>query len=298
MVKMVKLFSLFKKWACFSHRNRNINQIYQFENLCSNQGSHGKVYEGENTQSGESVAIKFVPQKNFNSFEIECLKSFSHPNIVRYIESFDTKKGNYIVTEKCKGDLFDLVFEKGGRFSDENEASYIIHQILIGLEYIHNKDIAHCDLKLSNIMYVESNRLVIKIIDFGNSQRIKDDEFVDSFVGSPSFIAPEVLSGSYNKTCDLWSLGCIVFCMLFGYNPFNPKSNLQSEAVFQIILKGFSSDIRKGYGAFFPEHIHISSSARNFISNLLIIDWRNRMTVQEALKHPWIQKRKKFKSEK
>lgn len=285
---MVKLFSRLKKWACYSRQSRNINEVYQLEKMCLNQGSHGKVYEGENIQSHEAVAIKYIPRKVFNIFEIECLKSFSHPNIVRYIESFDTKEGTYVITEKCEGDLFDLIFQKGGRFSNENEVSYIIHQILVGLEYIHSKNIAHCDLKLSNIMYISSNRPLIKIIDFGNSQSIKDGDFLNDIVGSPSFIAPEVLSGSYNKSCDLWSLGCIVFCMLFGFNPFNPNANIETDAIFQKILKGFSSDIQKGYGAFFPDHIHISSSARNFISNLLVIDWRNRMTIQEALKHPWI----------
>lgn len=290
----VRRFNFFKnkKWSCHAVR-RTIRDIYHFEKKCDNQGSHGRVYEGENLESHEPVAIKFISRKVFNMFEVECLKNFSHNNIVHYIESFQTKEGTYIITEKCKGDLFDLTLEKGGRFLNEIEVSYIIRQVLYGIEYIHQKNVAHCDLKLSNIMYNLSSHSkypIIKIIDFGNAQSIRENEFLENMVGSVSFIAPEIIAGSYTKACDLWSLGCIVFCMLFGYNPFNPNTKRTREQVFQAILKGFDPKVQKGYGAFFPEHIQISSSAKNFISNLLTLDWRNRMTAQEALKHPWILK--------
>lgn len=110
-------------------------------------------------------------------------------------------------------------------------------------------------------------------------------------VGSPSFIAPEVLMGSYNEECDMWSLGCVVFIMLFGFNPFNPKAipALQNkDLICENILKGFSAEVRPGYGAFFPETVPVSEKAKDFISNLLTLDWHHRMTVDEALAHSWI----------
>jgi len=291
MTKMLKWFNRLKNFLR-KKRPQRIEDIYQIKTLMKNQGSHGKVYEGQNILSHEDVVIKYISQKVIHLLEIECLKQFSHSNIIRCMEVFDTKDGSYIVTEKCEGDLFDLIISKGGRFRDETEVSRIIHQILLGLEYIHQKDIVHCDLKLSNVVYTlpQEGQSIIKIIDFGSTQYIKPGQFLEILVGSTSFIAPEVLSGAYNKSCDLWAVGCIVFCMLFGYNPFNPNTKLNRNDVFCNILKGFSSEVKKGFGAFFPEHIKISSSARHFISNLLILDWRNRMNVQEALKHDWLKK--------
>jgi serine/threonine protein kinase len=290
MIKISKWFNRLNKFLSCLRRVHNLNDVYQLKKIWKTQGSHGKVYEGEHINSHEQVVIKYIPRKFIHSLEIECLKKFSHPNIVQYIERFETKDGAYIVTEKCEGDLFDLIILKGGRFRTENEVSYIIRQILLGLDYIHQKHIVHCDLKLSNIIYKKENDLIIKIIDFGSSQYINQDQFLEILVGSTSFIAPEVLSGSYNKSCDLWSVGCIVFCMLFGYNPFNPNAQLGRNDVFCNILKGFSPEVKKGYGAFFPDHIYISPSAKHFISNLLVLDWRNRMTIQEALNHPWLKK--------
>jgi serine/threonine protein kinase len=285
---MSKWFNRLNRWFSFLRKKRVVDDVYQLQQMLKTQGSHGKVYEGQNIKSHEHVVIKYIPQKVINFLEIECLRTFSHPNIVRCIELFETKDGTYVVTEKCEGDLFDLIDLKGGRFRSETEVSNIVRQLLLGLQYIHQKNIVHCDLKLSNIIYNYETDSVIKIIDFGSSQYLEEGRFLEIIVGSTSFIAPEVLSGSYNKACDLWSIGCIVFCMLFGYNPFNPDTKLDRDQVFRNILKGFNSEIQKGFGSFFPTHIRVSSSARNFISNLLILDWRNRMTVEEALKHPWL----------
>ncbi|MCI4627170.1 MAG: protein kinase [Candidatus Magnetoovum sp. WYHC-5] len=137
----VRRFSFFKnkKWRVLSTTRRNIQDVYHFDKKCDNQGSHGKVYKGEHIDSHEPVAIKFISQKVLNMLEVECLKKFSHYNIVRYIESFDAKDGIYIITEKCQGDLFDLTLEKGGRFTDESEVSILVRQILNGIQYILNK---------------------------------------------------------------------------------------------------------------------------------------------------------------
>lgn len=261
----------------------SITSKYKFGPMIGSPGSYGKVYLGIEHRTKRKVAIKLI-DKRFDT-ELELLQSFSHSNIIKYIGSYKTKKSIYIVTEKCDGDLFDIITSRKNHRLTEQESAKLVRQVLDGLKYLHDLGIAHCDIKLSNILYLKDT---LKIIDFGCSQRVGKDELLHEQVGSVNFMAPEVIQGSYNKTCDMWSLGCIVYIMLFGYNPFNPTMTKSYNQVYQNILKGFHNEVNDGFGAFFPSHISISKEGRDFISNLLVLDTKTRMDVDEAIKHPWI----------
>lgn len=285
---MIRVIS--RLFSCHSTHSTNqdnpgpktITSTYSFGPMLGSPGSYGKVYLGIRHKTREKFAIKLIEHRD--SQELEIMETISHENIIKFIESYKTKKSIYIVMERCDGDLFDIIMKNGGRIS-EKDAVKFVHQILQAIRYLHSLDIVHCDLKLSNILYTKQ---CLKIIDFGCSQKNADGELLHEHVGSVNFMAPEVISGSYNKACDLWSIGCIVYIMLFGYNPFNPTSSKSSSVVYQNILKGFQNETRKGFGAFFPEQISISPDAKDFISNLLMLDYHVRMTVDEALHHPWI----------
>lgn len=108
--------------------------------------------------------------------------------------------------------------------------------------------------------------------------------------GTAYYIAPEVLAGKYNESCDLWSLGVILFVMLYGFPPFfnnNASANSDKE-IFMKIKKGFQPKIKPNFGAWFPASIRISKSARDLISRLLRTNVADRMTAEEALEHQWI----------
>jgi len=272
----------------------DIRKHYDLKGLIGFPGSFGEVRVAVDLRSGKAYAVKMMKVHKYISTviksEIEIMKMLNHENVASIIAVYENKKKVYIVMEKYDGgDLFDLVVSKGGKFTDEAESALMVKQILQGLLYLHKKKIAHCDIKLCNIMLTGESK--VKLIDFGVSQIIKEGEMLHAEVGSPSFIAPEVLMGSYNEMCDMWSLGCVVFIMLFGFNPFNPKAIPalpNKEKICANILQGFTSEVKQGYGAFFPKSIPVSSSARDFISSLLTSDWRHRLSASEALEHPWI----------
>jgi len=278
------------------YRDVDIRKFYDLKGLIGFPGSFGEVRVAVDLKTGKAYAVKMMKVQKYISnvikSEIEIMKMVKHKNVASIVAVYENKKKVYIVMEKYDGgDLFDLVVSKGGKFQDEAAAAKIVKQILEGLQYLHSRRIAHCDVKLCNIMLTSPMDQKVKLIDFGVSQIVKPGESLHAEVGSPSFIAPEVLMGSYNEMCDMWSLGCVVFIMLFGFNPFNPKAIPalpNKEKICENIRKGFSPEVKQGYGAFFPKTIAVSESARDFISCLLTSDWRHRLTTAEALKHPWL----------
>jgi len=272
----------------------DVRKRYDLKGLLGYPGSYGEVRVGIDVKSKKAYAVKIMKLQS-NSLgsmkaEIEIMKSIRHPHVAAIVSAYENKKMLYIVMEKYDGgDLFDLVVAQGGRLKDERFAARVALQILSGLQYLHSRRIAHCDIKLCNILLTGKSQ--VKLIDFGASQFVQDNSMLFSEVGSPSFIAPEVLMGAYNELCDMWSVGVVVFILVFGFNPFNPRAVpalAHKEQICENILKGFSPDTKPGYGAYFPDKISVSAEARDFIGCLLVSDWRQRIAADEALRHPWI----------
>lgn len=133
------------------------------------------------------------------SNEIDIIKRLDHPNIVKMYEQYEDGKYLYIVTECIKGgELFDELIKRK-RFT-EKDCAIIIKQMLLALSHLHAQNIAHKDLKPENIM-LEKKRDInsLKLIDFGTAQKYKDGEKMDVVIGTPYYVAPEVLRGSYDE---------------------------------------------------------------------------------------------------
>lgn len=198
---------------CF--HNVDIRRDFELKDLIGFPGSFGEVRLAVHRASGKEYAVKMMKVQKFLvdviKSECEIMKNLEHPHLASIVSIFENKKRVYLVMEKYNGgDLFDMIVSKGGRLEDEGNAANVTKQILEGLKYMHDRNIAHCDIKLSNIMLTgETEKPDVKIIDFGVSQYVSE-EGLTAEVGSPSFIAPEVLIGSYNLECDLWSLGVVV----------------------------------------------------------------------------------------
>jgi calcium-dependent protein kinase len=132
----------------------------------------------------------------------------------------------------------------------------------------------------------------LKIIDFGMSKFVKRREYFNVICGTPYYVAPEVISGKYSEHCDMWSLGVVMFVMLFGYPPFYADQEVHGpytdERIFALVKKGFEAVTKDGYGPHFPKAIPISESAKDLISKLLTLDTAKRHTASEALEHPWL----------
>jgi calcium-dependent protein kinase len=117
-------------------------------------------------------------------------------------------------------------------------------------------------------------------------------QYFKALCGTPYYVAPEVLTRKYTEHSDMWSIGVVMFVMLFGYPPFyaDPEQHGAGtdDKIFELVSKGFDATVKDGYGAHFPAAIPISDAARDLISKLLDLDTARRPTATEALSHPWL----------
>ena len=252
-------------------------------------GSFGKVFLAENKYTKEKVAMKEIKKSNKDLLsdgeikdEIDILKSLDHPDIVRIIESFNTKDSYVLVTEYCEGgELYDQVRNQ----LSETQIAVIFKQLLSGLAYLHSHNIVHRDLKLENILIQEIEKskttgedlFNIKIIDFGTARIFDNNKKPQSIVGSSYYIAPEVLNQKYGKECDLWSVGVILYMFIVGHAPFD---GCDDEEITGNIQKGiYKKDDKRWKKA--------SKEVKDLIQKLLIYNPQKRLTALQALRHPW-----------
>ena len=252
-------------------------------------GSYGDVFLATNIYSKEKVAIKKIYKSSEDLLsdgeivdEIKILKNLSHPDIVKIIEFYGTDEAYYIVNEYCSG---GELFEKAVGYLSETQISVIFKQILSGLSYLHSNNIVHRDLKLENILisdkeYVEmtgEEYFDIKIIDFGNARIFDKNLTGNSIVGSSYYIAPEVFKRNYNRECDLWSAGVILYMLIVGSPPFDGKSDKQ---IMSSIKTGIFNKQKERW-------VNASLEVKDLISKLLVYEPSKRLTANEALQHPW-----------
>jgi len=211
--------------------------------------------------------------------EINILMQLDHPNIIKLHETWETDRICFLVTELCEGgELFFHITNR--KYLTEAQAAQIMRQAFYALCYLHNNKICHRDIKPENfLLYKENDDSFVKLIDFGLAKRVSKNEVMNAPNGTPYYIAPEVLKGSYTTQCDNWSMGVVMFIMLSGKPPFGGRSNKE---IIDNVLRGqysFSSPVWQS----------ISDEAKDLINKLLDRQADMRLTAQEAYEHPWIQ---------
>jgi len=246
------------------------------------------------TQKPRRVAIKSINKKKIPlnkgaasdvMNEVHILRSIDHPCIIQLLDVIDTENNLYIILELADGgELFDKILEKI-RFS-EKEAKLHFYQMVSAVAYLHKKNIAHRDLKPENVLLSndDSNPL-IKISDMGLSKLVDHTTFLQTFCGTPQYLAPEVLisrvrgDGSYGFEVDMWSLGVILYILLCGCPPFSTERTDKS-LVRQVCDGDYS----------FPKSkwANISDSAIDLVSKLMTVEKNIRLTAEQALAHPWL----------
>ena len=248
-------------------------------------GAFGEVRVCVHRESQAQRAVKVLRKSHMDEDEkrmffneINILKDLDHPNILKMYEFFEDEKRYYIVTDICKGgELFDEIVAKG-KFG-EKDAAMLINQVLTCINYCHKNHIVHRDLKPENVL-LEANKEFdqIKIIDFGTSLVIKDNEKLDEKLGTPYYIAPEVLQKNYGAKCDIWSIGVITYIILSGIPPFNGASDQEIMKKVKLGKFNFNDPVWKS----------ISDQCKDFISKLLTLDQNARPAAEQALEHPWL----------
>lgn len=203
--------------------------------------------------------------------EIEINGRIRHTNIVEVFEVYknDAEQECTMVMELMEGgDLFDRVIKRSSY--DEVEARPVVMGILKAVKYLHSHKIAHRDLKPENVVFDKGG--VPKLIDFGFAKQQAHSSILETPIGTPYYVAPEVQTeDSYSLSVDMWSIGSIVYFMLFRKPPFFEKSQ----------------EDQQGGKVEFPSNIPVSQEVKEFIINLLQPQPIKRMTAAEALIHPW-----------
>ena len=256
-------------------------------------GAFASVRKVKSKTNGQIRALKIIKkQKNQNSarmyLEVEILKKLIHPNIMQIFEFYEDKKNFYIITEFCEGgELFDKIIEKGS-FS-ENEAAWVMKQLLSAVNYIHSNNIVHRDLKPENILLDTKKDNIIKIIDWGTARFFDRNKKMNRINGTPYYIAPEVLAEKYDEKCDIWSCGVILYILLCGKVPFNGKND--SEILQKI--KGGKYDLNR------HPFESVSDEAKDLIKKCLDLNVNRRINARSALNHKWFRnlETKKYFSE-
>ena len=252
------------------------------------KGSFGSVYKVIYIKSSNIRAMKVIKKSSINYQdderiflkEIEILAKTEHPNIIKIIEYYKDEINYYIITEYISGGELYEVISKCNKFN-ESKAAYIMRQILSALNYLHSFGIVHRDIKPENMLVEKSSDkdlINIKLIDFGTSNYVTEKKNLTLKVGSPYYIAPEVLKKNYNKKCDIWSAGIILYIMLIGKLPFHGKN---TEELFNNIKKGVFDKTCEEWNS-------ISNDAKDLILKMLEYNPEKRFSAQECLDHTWI----------
>ena len=206
----------------------DIRKVYKFEKLIG--GGHFGTVRLAHRLSDPKIkyAIKSVLRSKIKQDvksleeELEILCQVDHPNIIKFHESYCDYRYLHIVMELATGgELFEKIVESQ-KFTEE-KAALIMEKMLSAIKHLHQLAICHRDLKPENFLFADNSpHAEIKLIDFGLSKRFGtfNSNKLSTIVGTPYYIAPEVLKGSYDKSCDIWSLGIILYIFLCGYPPF------------------------------------------------------------------------------
>lgn len=261
------------------------------------EGSYSTVYEGYDLNNN-LVAIKVVPKNNIKFITNEMnimniIKNINHDNIIKCYDVLENDKNLYIIMEYCNsGTLYDLLKKislNSNKCMTEIYAKYYFLQIIEGIIFLRNNYIFHRDIKTKNILL--QNNKIIKIADFGLAKiQEKHNSLSDTICGSPQYMAPELIynyinkdkSIKYNESVDIWSLGIILYELIFGNSPYTPNVNSIND--IHNILTQDNIYIPK----FNKQNIKISDDCLSLLKSMLQIDPLKRITFDNIKYHPWI----------
>lgn len=272
---------------CQIQENVDINSIYQlFPDEVLGSGQFGIVYGGKHRKSGRDVAIKIIDKMRFPTKqesqlrnEVAILQSLHHPGVVNLDCMFETPERVFVVMEKLHGDMLEMVLSSEKGRLPERITKFLVTQILVALRHLHFKNIVHCDLKPENVLLASADPFPqVKLCDFGFARIIGEKSFRRSVVGTPAYLAPEVLRNKgYNRSLDMWSVGVIIYVSLSGTFPFNEDEDINDQiqnAAFMYPPQPWKK---------------VSQEAIDLINNLLQVKMRKRYSVDKTLSHPWLQ---------
>lgn len=269
------------KCAGESHQPSKIGHYILGETL--GFGTFGKVKTAKHQLSGHKVAVKILNRNKIKNLdvvgkirrEIQNLKLFRHPHIIKLYQVISTPNDIFMIMEYVSGgELFDYIVKHGRLVEDE--ARRFFQQIVSGVDYCHRHMVVHRDLKPENLLLDQN--LNVKIADFGLSNMMMDGEFLRTSCGSPNYASPEIISGRLyaGPEIDIWSCGVILYALLCGTLPFDDE---HVPTLFRKIRSGI-----------FPVPEYLNESVVSLLNHMLQVDPIKRATIQDIIKHDWFKK--------
>uniref|UniRef100_A0A1B0GLW8 SNF-related serine/threonine-protein kinase n=2 Tax=Phlebotomus papatasi TaxID=29031 RepID=A0A1B0GLW8_PHLPP len=232
--------------------------------------------------TGEKVAVKVIDKTKLDEVsrahlfqEVRCMKLVQHPNVVRLYEVIDTQTKLYLILELGDGgDLYDYIMKHEGGLSESLARDYF-RQIVRAISYCHQLHVVHRDLKPENVVFFEKLG-VVKLTDFGFSNKFCPGQKLETSCGSLAYSAPEILLGdSYDAPAvDIWSLGVILYMLVCGQPPFQEAND--SETLTMIMDCKYTM----------PNHV--SMGCRSLISKMLVREPDKRATLHEISLDTWL----------
>ncbi|XP_019197275.1 PREDICTED: calcium-dependent protein kinase 10-like [Ipomoea nil] len=256
------------------------------------RGEFGVTYLCTDQATREAMACKSISKKKLRTAvdiedvrrEVAIMSSLpDHPNIVKLRATYEDNEAVHLVMELCEGgELFDRIVARG--HYSERAAAGVAKTIAEVVRMCHANGVMHRDLKPENFLFAnKKENSALKVIDFGLSVFFKPGERFSEIVGSPYYMAPEVLKRNYGPEVDIWSAGVILYILLCGVPPFWAETE---QGVALAILRGVLDFKREPW----PQ---VSESAKSLVKQMLDPDPKKRLTAQQVLDHPWIQNAKK-----
>jgi len=296
--------------------SNTFQELYRLTGEVLGQGAYASVQTCVNIYTEVEYAVKIIEKVPTHSRarvfkEIDLFHHCQgHPNIIQLIEYFEESDRFYLIFEKVSGgQLLDHIQTR--KFFTEQEAAHIIRDVANALEFLHSKGIAHRDLKPENVLCVYRDRLTpVKLCDFDLGSGIKfhsgggsdTTPLLLTPVGSAEFMAPEIVEAfiedteedfKYDKRCDLWSLGVMMYILLSGYPPFSGSCGQDcawaAGGQCDDCQMNLFTNIQQGKFEFHSkEWTNISPQAKDLIKRLLVKNAKRRLSARDVLSHDWL----------
>lgn len=259
--------------------------LYDLEETLG-RGHFAVVKLARHVFTGEKVAVKVIDKSKLDDVskahlfqEVRCMKLVQHPHVVRLYEVIDTATKLYLILELGDGgDLYDYIMRHDAGLSEELAKEYF-RQIVKAISYCHKLHVVHRDLKPENVVFFEKLG-VVKLTDFGFSNKFFPGQKLETSCGSLAYSAPEILLGdSYDAPAvDVWSLGVILYMLVCGQAPFQEAND--SETLTMIM------DCK------YTVPSHVSNECQDLISRMLVRAPEKRATLAQIAEHPWLAEHK------
>ncbi|KAM7257388.1 hypothetical protein ACFE04_013129 [Oxalis oulophora] len=247
------------------------------------RGRFGIVYHCVSRDTGHSFAVKSIDKRliSNDSIDSQCLiyepKILSlvspHRHITQLFNQFEDNEFLHMILELCRPshDLYNMIVTNGTL--SESVAKTIMVQLMAAVDHIHRLNVVHRDIKPDNILFDNDNN--VKLTDFGSAVfNIEGESTMSGVVGTPYYVAPEVLAGKeYGEKVDVWSCGVVLYVMLAGFPPFNGETSVE---VFEAVMRG---NLR------FPTRVfqNVSMEVKDLIRRMLCKDVARRFSTEQGI---------------